>query len=68
MYSTPNQFVVKHPITPLREQIPIEFIKENNGHSFIDIRKTRLHIKCKLVKLNGDPVSASDKISLVNMP
>ena len=68
VYPTPNQFVVKHPITPLREQSPIEFIIENNGHSFIDLRKTRLHIKCKLVKPNGDPVSATDKITLVNMP
>lgn len=66
--STPHQFVVKHPITPLREYSPIEFIIENNGHSFIDLRKTRLHIKCKILKPNGEPISASDKVAFVNMP
>ena len=68
VHPTPYQFVVKHPITPLRDQSPIELIIENNGHSLIDLRKIRSHIKCKLVKLNCDPVSGTDKISLVNMP
>ena len=52
--SPQRQFVVKHPITPLREYSPIEFLIENNGHAFIDLRQTRLQVKCKIIKSNGE--------------
>ena len=66
--SPQKQFVVKHPITPLREYSPIEFLIENNGHSFIDLRQTRLQIKCKIVKSNGQAVTNTDKVAFVNLP
>ncbi len=66
--SPPKQFAVKHPITPIREYSPIEFLIENNGHSFIDLKQTRLQIKCKIIKPNGDPVTATDRVAFVNLP
>ena len=68
VHSPPRQFVVKHPVTPIREYSPIEFLIENNGHAFIDLRQTRLQIKCKIVKPNGDAVTLDDELALVNLP
>ena len=68
VYSPPHQFAVKHPVTSIREHSPIEFLIENNGHAFIDLRKTRLHVKCKIVQPNGEPVSSNDKVAFVNLP
>ena len=63
VYSPPHQFAVKHPVTHIREHSPIEFLIENNGHAFIDLRKTCLHVKCKIVQPNGEPVSSNDKVA-----
>ena len=68
VHSPPRQFVVKRPVTPIREYSPIEFLIENNGHAFIDLRQTRLQIKCKIVKPNGDAVTLDDQLALVNLP
>ena len=66
--SPQRQYVVKHPITPLCEYSPIEFLIENNGYAFIDLRQNRLQVKCKIVKSNGEPVTNTDKVAFVNLP
>ena len=68
VYSPLHQFAVKHPVTPIREHSPTEFLIEHNRHTFIDLRKMRLHIKCKILKLNGEPVLSNDKVAFVNLP
>ena len=65
---TRYQYIWKQPIAPIKEKSPIEFFIENNGYAFIDLKQTRFHVKLKLVRANGTPVHAADKVGLVNLP
>ena len=38
---TRYQYVLKQPVAPVRERSPIEFLIENNGYAFLDLRETR---------------------------
>ena len=67
VYSPPDQFALKHTVTPIREHSLIDFI-ENNGHTFIDLRKMRLHIKCNSFKQTVKRFLSNDKVSFVNLP
>lgn len=62
------QYVLKQPTAPIRERSPVEFLIENNGYAFIDLRETRLHVKCKIAKADGTAVSETEKVALVNLP
>ena len=61
------QYVYKQPTAPLRERAPIQFLIENNGYAFIDLRETRLHVKLKIVKADGTAVTDVNKVGLVNL-
>ena len=64
-YSPSHQFAGKHAVTPIREhdsnESPLKQI-------FIDLRKTSLHIKRKILKPNGEPVLSKDNLTFVNLP
>ena len=62
------QYVLKQPTAPLREYSPVEFLIENNGYAFINLRETRLHVRCKIVKGDGSAVTENDGVTLRNLP
>ena len=61
------QWIEKLPLTPLREQNPVEFYIDNTGTDMIDLQKTRLYVKCRITKSDGSPVTAGSKVGLVNL-
>ena len=46
----------------------LEFSVPGSSANYIDMRKTRLHIKFKIVKGNGDSLTSSDDVTFVNLP
>ena len=46
----------------------VEFNISGASSGYIDLNSTRLHVKLRLVRENGKPISKQDKVSLVNLP
>ena len=47
---------------------PIDFYIAPTAIDYIDIKKTRLNLKVKITKANGDAVGTEDSVGLVNLP
>ena len=62
-----DKYVLKQPTTPIRERSPIEFLIENNEYAFIDLKGTRLYVKCKIIIADGTVVSDTNKVALANL-
>ncbi len=48
---------------PLTEEGPVEFAISGSGKQYIDLHNTRLYIKAKIVKPNGDPLPKPFKVA-----
>lgn len=46
---------------------PVEFNIPGHSTSYIDLKRTRLHVKCHLVKADGTPVKPDNKVGFVNL-
>ena len=43
------------------EEAPIEISVPGQGSEYIDLRRSRLYVKCKIVKSDGSKLKASEK-------
>ena len=50
------QWVEIRPNAPIQQNTPVEFVIPNTTESFIDLSRTRLSVKCKITKANGDKI------------
>ena len=57
-----------YPITKLEDSGPIEFLIENATDRFLDLRKSYVNIKLKVVNSDGSNLAANAKAGLVNYP
>ncbi|XP_072171504.1 uncharacterized protein [Diadema setosum] len=55
-----------HPIANI-DSGPIEFFVSGSGSEYIDLAKTYLQVKAKIVKSNGTDLAATDKVAPVNL-
>ena len=55
-----------HPIANI-DSGPIEFFVSGSGTEYIDLAKTYLQVKAKVVKADGTPLTATDKVAPVNL-
>ena len=50
------------------EEAPIEISVPGQGSEYIDLRRSRLYVKCKIVKSDGSKLKASEKTGIINLP
>ena len=51
------------------EDAPIEITVPGQGsNEYIDLRRSRLYVKCKIVKSDGSPLAAQEKTGIINLP
>ena len=63
-----GKFEKIYPITKLEDCGPIEFLIENATEHFLDLKKSYLNIKFKVVNSDGSNLAANAKVGLVNYP
>ncbi len=61
------EWVGFRPVSQLSSNAPLEFSIPGHSTSYIDLKRTRLQVKIKLVKTDGTPVVATSKVGLVNL-
>ncbi len=62
------EWVGFRPISQLTPNAPIDFRIPGHSTSYVDLARSRLHIKCHLVKGDGNPVGEENLVGLVNLP
>ncbi|XP_061188729.1 uncharacterized protein F54H12.2-like [Saccostrea echinata] len=50
------------------EDAPIEISIPGQGNEYIDLRRSRLYVKCKIVKADGTALAAQEKTGIINLP
>lgn len=50
------------------ENAPVEITVPGDGNSYIDLRRSRLYMKCKVVKSDGSALSPQEATGIINMP
>ncbi|MEW8548691.1 MAG: hypothetical protein AB2693_34755, partial [Candidatus Thiodiazotropha sp.] len=50
------------------EDTPIEITIPGQGNEYIDLRRSRLYVKCKIVKTDGTALAAKEKTGVINIP
>ena len=50
------------------DETPIELTVPGQGNEYIDVRRSRLYVKCKIVKSHGSPLASQEKIGMINSP
>jgi hypothetical protein len=61
------EFVDYRPVNQLTEGSALEFNISGNSTQYMDLKRTRLHVKAKIVKADGTPVKVENKVALTNM-
>ena len=62
-------FTEARPISSIdSEDTPIEIVVSGAGAEYIDLRRSRLYVKAKIIKSDGSDVPASTNIGLANLP
>ena len=54
------------PVASLTDTAPIEFNVSGSGDDYIDLANTFLHVQAKIVRANGQPLTAEDNVGPVN--
>lgn len=62
------EWVDYRPISPISRGSVIDFFVPGNGQNYIDLGKTKLYIKVRIVKKDGSPITVDDKVSFINLP
>ena len=62
------EWVGFRPVSQLSGGGPIEFNIPGHSTSYIDLKRTRLHIKVRILKADGTPVGPDNNVALVNLP
>lgn len=72
----PNQVAVEkiyfaeyRPVSAFNaEDAPIEISIPGQGSEYIDLRRSRLYAKCRIVKADGTSLAAQEKVGIINVP
>ena len=55
------------PSTQINNSGPLEFVISGTSSDYVLLSKTRLHVKVKIKKADGDDVTDADNVALVNL-
>ena len=61
-----KQWVEYRPLSQLAQSAPIEFLIPAAGAQYVDLRRSLLHIKFRIVKKSGDELELTDMVAPVN--
>ncbi|XP_065943389.1 uncharacterized protein F54H12.2-like [Magallana gigas] len=50
------------------EDAPIEISVPGQGNEYIGLRRSRLYVKCKIVKTDGAALASQEKTGIINLP
>lgn len=72
----PNQVAVEkiyysecRPVSSFdSEDAPIEISVPGQGNEYIDLRRSRLYVKCKIIKSDGSGLAEQEKTGIINVP
>ncbi len=54
------------PLTTIRQNAPIEFYIPASTEEYLDLKNSRLHIKCRIVQNDGADLSAEEVVAPIN--
>ena len=60
-------YAIHHPISTLSSSGPLEFHVEGSPEDYIDLGRTKLHIKVKVTEESGANIAEGAKVSTVNL-
>lgn len=63
-----RDYVEYRPVNQLADDSPLEFNIPAASLHYIDLKRTRFHVKLQLLKPDGNPVNEDDPVGLVNLP
>ena len=72
----PNQVSVQkmyyvhcRPISSItNDDAPIEISVPSQGSDYIDLKRSRLYLRCKIIKADGTSLDDADTTGIINMP
>jgi len=72
----PNQVAIEkiyfsecRPVSSFNtDDAPIEITVPGQGNEYIDLRRSRLYVKCKITKADGTALIAQEKTGIINLP
>lgn len=50
------------------DEAPIEIAVPGQGNEYIDLRRSRLYVKCRMVKSDGSKLAAAENTGIINLP
>ncbi len=59
-------YVNYHPVSSITGGAPIEFDVNATGEDYLDLANSLLHVRAKIVKINGDNLKAANTVGPVN--
>ncbi|KMQ82657.1 hypothetical protein RF55_22253 [Lasius niger] len=62
-----RQWVEFHPLANVSDGSPVEFNVSGSGDEYLDLSQTQLYVKVKILKSDGKPLTAEDKVGPVNL-
>ena len=62
------QWIEYRPVSQLNNGSIVEFNVSPSSMEYIDLSKTRLHVKLRIIKSDGSAVTPEDKVAFINMP
>lgn len=62
-----SQWVEFHPLANVSDGGPVEFNISGSGDDYLDLSQTQLYIKVKILKSDGKPLTAENKVGPVNL-
>jgi len=77
IYSVPpNQVAIEkiyyseyRPISSFNtDDMPIEISVPGQGNEYIDLRRSRLYVKCKITKSDGTALASQEETGIINLP
>ena len=63
-----RDYVEYRPVNQIADDSPLEFNIPAASINYVDLKRTRLHIKLQILKKDGTPVAEDDPVALVNLP
>ncbi|XP_041357559.1 uncharacterized protein F54H12.2-like [Gigantopelta aegis] len=54
-------------MSPITDSSPVDFLISNGGSDYIDLRRTRLHMKLKVVHVDGTDLHDTEHVAPVNI-
>lgn len=61
-------FTEARPISSLTADSPIEIVISGAGAEYIDLKRSRLYVKTRILKANGTSLTANEKTGIINLP